>query len=196
MRVSFKKDIEIFADTPSAGTEKSLFAKSVIPSSMPDPGGQAGSGGYPKVAALILWYDKAYVYEVWAALEVVTKSVDQFKMFMYWQDTSQTARSVETEGMEKYTTIPRIRFKLVKSHTSGAQKTVRMFSRLKVKDLLFMADKSDLVGTFGAAPLAFPVCFGGVVGTDGLALAATTYHFHWTVGCKAILFRRDEIVNP
>ena len=92
--------IPTFGDSANGSSEKSLNLLNVIPSSLPDPGGTSGAGGYPKLASMDLLYCKVKVIEVWASLEVYTLAVDAFAVFIYAQTTT-TAKHIETDGIDK-----------------------------------------------------------------------------------------------
>ncbi len=196
--VNFKKcAFTNSTDTPNGSTELSTTHNFLEPSFLGDPLGLVDSGQYPKLAAMKLFY-KEYVPGVcWVALDMFISDIGEIEGFSYWSESS-SSRHVTTENKGLLCTIPRIKFKKFPSHTgiSTSIRKIRIFRKLSYKKFFqfkSLEEKTALIGSFPANRLFFHF---GVVRVDNVALENKVVSVRVTVGTKATLFRRVEVIDP
>lgn len=201
MRIKWKKCLQSIAvDTPDGTTEESTLVPAVSPSTLADPGDAVDTGGYPKLAAMTLWYDKYRPYESWVGVDIFSTEDGPLEAFSYWSD-NVNARHATTNNKSQLCTIPRIKFKkFADQKFSGGSRKLRIFRKIKTRDLFprfdVNAEKLSTTITDADGPTEQPFFHVGVCSGDHGFLENKIVTFVYTVGCSTILYRRDEIINP
>ncbi len=199
LRIKFKKCLQTqFSDTPNGTSEFSAVEVPIAPSQLGDPGDALQTGAYPKVAAMLLWYDKSRVFEVWASCHLFTTDAGALEMFSYWH-TSATPRHVSTNTKDALCDIPRIKFrKFPDQNFAAGVRGMRVFRKLKIRDLFpkFDVNQDTLTSAILSSPASRPFFHCGLVRVDGAVLENEIVRGNFTCGCTTILYRRDEITNP
>lgn len=199
MRIKFKKCLHALPqDTPNGTTEFCTINTTAVPGHLADPGALLDAGAYPKLAAMLLWYDNHRPYKVWVSIEAFTSDNGKLELFTYWSK-DLTIRHVSTDTKAHLCDIPRIKFKKFKDQTFAASiRSQRMYVPLMVRDMFpkYDADNTELQSLLTGVPDKTPNFHFGVVRTDGGVLENEIVRFRLTVGCHTICYRRDEMINP
>ncbi len=196
--IKFRKAIPVVSSTPNGSTHVNVVFTTLTPNSLGDPGGASAVGAYPKVAALALWYDNAYVFKVAVSCAVVVEQDDPCYVFSYWS-SSITAREATTEQYEKLKDIPRIQFKRCRrAGASDMSAVTRIYRTLNIKDMFpdWGFSKADNVGVITSGPTNTVFFHHGVISMKGTVLDAHSVTSQVTMYAKAAIFRRTEIPNP
>lgn len=201
LRIKFKRCLlNEGSDTPDGSTEESTIIGAMQPCTLDDPGGAVDAGAYPKVASMTLWYDKYRPYEAWVAVEAFSTDTGPIELFTYWNN-SVNARHVAANKKSNLCTIPRIKFrKFPDQQFAAGIRRLRVFRKIKVRDLFprfdVNAEKLSTTITDADGPTEQVFFHCGVTRSDGQPLENEIIRFSFTVGCSAILYRRDEITTP